>query len=341
MTKEWSRRAAMAGLAGVVATSARAASGAAPTPAQAAYPPSGVRSHDPAFDALVAPDAPITEIMSGFKATEGPCWVGGADGYLLVCDAPGNVIRRWSPHDGQSDFLSPSGYAGAPSVTIRDPGASGIIVARGGIVLADNGNRILSRLDLRTRRMTVLARDFQGRRFNSPNDMVLHPNGAIYFTDPPYGLLGTLASPARELDYMGVFRLDPDGTVSLIDRSINIPNGIALSPDARTLYTTEQTKGWPAIELDAAGWPVGKRMFVDTATTGFTGGDGLKVDADGNMWTSSREGISCFDPSGRRIGSISVGVRAANCEIGADGYLYICATTKMMRVPVGARKLVF
>ena len=330
MTGEWTRRAVVAG--GLAAASA---AGAATPPA----PMPEIRVLDPAFEALIDPAARFEQIIDGFGLAEGPVWVGGADGYLLASDPPGNVIRRWSREEGASEFLRPSGYAGAPSVMFREPGSNGLIAARGGVVMADLGNRGLALLDLRTRTKRMLCREFQGRRFNSPNDLVLGPEGAIYFTDPPYGLAGTVNSPWREMDYSGLFRLDRDGTVTLVDRSVVNPNGIALSPDGRTLYTTEQGKGWPAFDLDAQGRASNRRMFIDTAATGITGGDGMKVDAAGNLWTSSRDGVSVFDPQGRRIGIITG--RCSNLEFGADGHLYICAGPRVLRVACKARKLVF
>jgi gluconolactonase len=221
----------------------------------------------------------------------------------------------------------------------REPGANGQIVARGGIVIADSGNRGLALIDLKTRRKTMLCREFEGKRFNSPNDLVLAPGGAIYFTDPPYGLNGTMTSPAREMDYMGVFRLAPDGKVTLVDRTVNVPNGIGLSPDGRTLYTTEMGTGWLALTLDTQGRETGRRTYVDSKSTGVAGGDGFKIDAAGNMWTSSREGVSVITPEGKRLGYVSTGGRAANCEIGADGYLYVTGGPRVVRVTVKARKI--
>lgn len=330
MRNHWSRRSVMAGLTGGALTAA------APVQAAEAPPPAGVRSFDPAFDALIEPDATFEFLMDGFHTAEGPVWIGGRDGYLLVSDVQHNLIRRWSPKDGESEFLKPSGYAGPPSPMFREAGSNGLIAARGGLVMCDTGNRGIAFVDLKTRRKTMLARAFEGRRFNSPNDLVLAPDGSIYFTDPPYGLRPN--SPWRELDFTGVFRLAPDNTVTVVDRTLPPPNGIALSPDGRTLYAAPQG-GWVAWTLDAQGRASDRRTFIDGRATGLGGADGMKVDADGNLWTTSREGISVFNPGGKRIGAISPGARMANCVIAADGYLYVAASPRVARIRVKARPL--
>ncbi len=323
----------MAGVAGGLAFA-----GTQVSAQQRPNPPAMITHLDPAFDALMERTAAVEPLIDGLGLSEGPLWVGGRDGYLLVSDVPGNAIHRWSANDGPSEFLRPSGYAGPSTPMFTQAGSNGLVLARGGLVIADTGNRGISRIDMRTRHKAMLCSRFEGRRFNAPNDLVLARDGSIYFTDPAYGL----APGYRELDYTGVFRLARDGTVTLIDREIANPNGVGLSPDNRTLYTTEAGKGWVAIDLDAQGRPVGKRFLVSTAQAGVRGGDGFKIDADGNMWTSSNEGITVFDPQGKRIGIVNVGAaRHSNCELGADGYLYVAIGKAVVRVPVKARRLVF
>ncbi len=321
----------MAGVAGL------AASG--PALAQPASQPTvKITRLDPAFDALVVADAPVEPLIAGLKLSEGPLWVGGRDGYLLVSDVTGNAIHRWSAKDGASEFLRPGGYAGAPSPVVYQPGSNGLILARGGLIMADTGNRGIARVDLRTKRKTMLASRFEGRRFNAPNDLVLARDGAIYFSDPTYGI----EPHYRELDFTGLYRLAPDGAVTLIDRENPTPNGVGLSPDNRTLYTTQQGQGWIAFDLDGRGRPSNKRLFVSTAASGVRGGDGFKIDALGNMWTSSNEGISVFNPQGKQLGALNVAaVRHANCEIGADGYLYVAIANTVVRVAIKAKPLTY
>lgn len=344
MTKTWSRRDMIGGAAAGLTASTIAAAGPAlaQSPPPAPQPPVGYTRLDPAFDALVYPDAPFEPLFEGLRLAEGPVWVGGPDGYLLMSDVPGNIIHRWSARDGHSSWLEPSGYGGPPTQMVTQYGSNGLILARGGLVMGDTGNRGVALVDLRTKRKRMLATHFEGKRLNSPNDMVLARDGSIYFTDPVNGLRGTNNSPYRELDFTAVFRLKPNGELSVVDRDLFNPNGIALSPDGRTLYVTEYSLGWKAYDLDAQGEASNRRWFVESATTGISGADGMKVDADGNIWTSSNLGISVFNPAGQRLGIINVGAgRHSNCAFGADGYLYVAYGGKAARVKVKARGLSF
>ncbi|OYU69986.1 MAG: gluconolactonase [Alphaproteobacteria bacterium PA2] len=346
--KPWSRRTMMtgvlaSGLAGVVARADEPPklryTPAAPRPVQGTPPAPGIRRLDPSFDALIPPGAEPETVMEGFENSESPLWVGGRNGYLLAADPNSNVIHRWSPKDGQTEFLRPSGYGPPPGPMFREAGSNGMILARGGLVVADSGNRGLAFIDLRTKRKTMLCRDFEGKRFNSPNDLVLGKDGAIYFTDPPWGLKGVQDSPWREMNYTGVFRLAPDNSVTVIDRTVPMPNGIGMAPDGRTLYSTAQRIGWVAWTLDDTGRPSERRTYIDGPAIGVLGGDGFKVDAAGNIWASTREGLSVFNTKGVRIGVI--GGRVSNCEFGADGYLYIANGPKVTRIRTGSRKLIF
>ncbi|WP_426030355.1 SMP-30/gluconolactonase/LRE family protein [Caulobacter sp. DWP3-1-3b2] len=340
-----SRRRALAGLA---------LTGFAATPAfahAATYPVVGkVERLDPALDALIDADAPVEQVLDGFTWSEGPVWVGGKDGFLLISDVPANRILRWSPprggqgggqgggKGGGAVWLSPSGYAGPETGSLREAGSNGLILARGGLVIGDSGNRCVSFIDLKTQKKTVLAASFEGKRLNSPNDLVLARDGAIYFTDPPWGLNGDWASPYRQTDYSGVYRLGPDNALTLIDKTIE-PNGIGLSPDGGTLYGSDRKSGWVAWDLDAKGGATGRRSFVDRAATGIAGGDGLKVDSRGNLWASGQDGISIFTSAGRRLGIIRADDVISNCELAADGHLYMSSNHRVLRVKVKARKL--
>lgn len=309
----------------------------------ASYPVVGkVERLDPALDALIDVEAPVEQVLDGFTWSEGPVWVGGKDGFLLVSDVPANKILRWSPaHNGKNGggavWLTPSGYAGPETGSLREAGSNGLILARGGLVIGDSGNRCVSRIDLKTQKKTVLASSFEGKRLNSPNDLVLARDGAIYFTDPPWGLKGDWGSPYRQTDYSGVYRLGTDNVVTMIDKTIE-PNGIGLSPDGRTLYATDRKSGWVAWDLDPRGAPTARRQFVDRAASGIDGGDGLKVDRGGNLWASSKDGISIFTPAGKRIGIIRADDVISNCELAADGHLYMSSNHRVIRVKVKARK---
>jgi gluconolactonase len=289
----------------------------------------------PQFPGVANPiDGTLEVLATGYIWTEGPVWVGGADGHLLFSDVPGNAIYSW---DGKrtTAFLAPSGYQAFPiPATIREGGSNGLALGRGGLLLADSGTRAIVRVDLATRTRSVIVDRFEGKRFNSPNDMVLARNGDIYFTDPPFGLAGVQTSPSRELTYTGVFRLTPNNQVHLITDKL-APNGIALSPDNRTLYATDAS-GWVAIDLDASGMPTGQRPFVRTESVGGARGDGMKADAAGNIWTSGRGGIYVFSPKGEHIGFAPITGRVSNCAFGPGRYLYVTNDTQVVRFRIRA-----
>ena len=315
----------------------------------ALFPPfpvvGSIEQFDAALGDLIDINTPVEKVLGGFVWVEGPVWIGGSDGYLLCSDTRANKIVKWQmPREGATappgeTWLQPGGYRGpngeAWAPNLQEPGTNGMIRARGGLMVADQGNRSLALIDLRTRNKTHLATHFEGKRFNSPNDMVLHPNGMVYFTDPPFGLNNVFNSPDRELDYTGVFRLNPDNTVTLIDSTLR-PNGIGLSPDGSKLYCTDAT-GWNMFDVDARGDVSNRRVFV--ARSVVAGGDGFKVDNRGNIWASSSDGISIFSPEGRRLGAIHADQRISNCEFGADGYLYMSSTTRIIRARVKTSKI--
>ena len=296
----------MAALAHPVLAQAPAGRGGGRGPAGPPQPPV-IERFSPALDALIDSGAKVERIVDGvFQWAEGPVWIGGADGYLLISDPRLNKIFRWTPKDGLTTWMEPSGLQTPVDPKLyREAGTNGLFLGRGGIIAADSGTRAIVRIDIATKQRTVLADRFEGKRLNSPNDLVVSPTtGMIYFTDPPYGLVnlatpeqrGEYINPLREMNYAGVFSLSPNNTVSLIGRYL-MPNGVAVSPDGR------------------------------------------KVDASGNIWTSGDSGIGIFTPQGQRLGRIRIQGSAPNCEFGADGHLYIAGGTGVYRVPVKAKKL--
>jgi len=319
------------------------------TPEPPLFPPfpvvGSIEKLDDSLSDLIDVNTPVEKILGGFVWVEGPVWVGGKDGYLLCSDTRANKIVKWQmPKKGSTTppgqtWLQPSGYVGpdhqgwAPN--LQEPGTNGMIRARNGLVVADQGNRTVAFIDLKTKKKTQLASGFEGKRFNSPNDAVLHSNGMIYFTDPPFGLNNVFNSPDREMDYTGVFRLNPDNSVTLIDKTIR-PNGIGLSPDCTKLYVTDFS-GWMVYDVDARGDVSNRRVFVPSSAV--SGGDGLKIDNRGNMWTSSRDGISIINPAGKRIGIIRADDRISNCEFGADGYVYMASNHRLLRAKVKVSKI--
>ncbi len=288
----------------------------------------------PEFEDLVPAGAQVEVLSEGHAWTEGPVWVEALAG-LLYSDIPRNAIYLYRDGEGARAWLEPdaSGQGGSGA-------SNGLILdANGALLLAQHGDRRLARLeaawDAPRPTFTSLVTAFEGLRFNSPNDLVQGPNGDLYFTDPPYGLAGGDDDPAKELEINGVYRLPASGALELIDDRLVRPNGVALSPDARTLYVASSDSSQPHVFAYAVGddGAVGdRRVFADTR------GDGMAVDRQGNLYVTEPEtGVFVFDPAGRHLGSILTGQRTSNVAWGDDGsVLYITAASYLMRVRVNA-----
>ncbi len=334
-------------LTGALAVSAIGAGGCArPAPAATAFPTVGrIVRDDPALDRLIAPDAVIEKLAEGFTWSEGPVWIADG-GYLLFSDVPENRIHRWSETDGASVFMAPSGYDGPDASGFREAGSNGLIPGpAGSILMADHGNRAVARVDLASKAKTLLATRYGDRKFNSPNDLVRTTNGAIIFTDPPYGLKDMDRSPLKEQPHNGVYRLDPDGAVTLLIDDLTFPNGVALSPDQRTLYVAQSDPARAVImayDLDPAGAVSNGRVLRDfTALVGDDRPglpDGLAIDAEGHLFASGPGGIHVLAPDGRSLGRIDTGTAAANCKFGEGGRsLFISSGGFLARVRTTTR----
>jgi gluconolactonase len=292
-----------------------------------------VKRESPGLDALVAPGTRIEKLHEGYQWTEGPVWVPNGR-YWLFSDVPGNTMYRWSEKEGSSVFLKPSGYTGSDTTIFREPGSNGLIPGPGNtILLADHGNRAVAQLDLATKKKSFLATEYEGKRFNSPNDLVRARDGTIYFTDPPYGLAGLDDSPHKEQKVNGVYRLDPNGKVSLIEPGLTFPNGVILSPDERRLYVTvSDPKRAVVMVYDRApdGGISNGRVFADMtalvsdANPGLP--DGMAIDAAGNLFSTGPGGIHVLAPDGRELGLIRTGTAIANCAFGEDGHTLFLAS---------------
>ena len=328
-------------ITGAAALSASACQSISMPVAAKAYPSVGrIVREDPALDRLIAPDARIERLAEGFTWSEGPVWIADG-GYLLFSDVPRNRIHRWSEADGASVFMEPSGYDGPDASGFREPGSNGLIAGpAGSILMADHGNRAIARVDLATRAKTLLATRYAGKRFNSPNDLVQARSGAIFFTDPPYGLKDMDQSPLKEQAHNGVYRLDPDGAVTLLVDDLTFPNGVALSPDQATLYVAVSDPGRAVImayDLSAAGAVSNGRVLKDfTALVGEDRPglpDGMAIDAEGHLFASGPGGIHILTPEGRALGRIDTGAAAANCKFGDGGRtLFITSGSSLVRV---------
>jgi gluconolactonase len=315
--------------------------------AASAYPAIGsVERLDPALDALVPPDAKIEKLAEGFKWAEGPVWTSEGGGALLFSDVPNNVIHRWKDGEGITDFLRPSGYTG------KEPrggnlGSNGLTFDGGHLVLCQHGDRRVARLEA-DRSFATVAGTLDGKRFNSPNDVVVRSNGDLYFTDPAYGFEGAPPSAKHELAYSGVFRRKPDGKVTLLTKDLTFPNGIAFSPDEKTLYVSNSDPEraiWMAYDVKADGTLAKGRLFFD-ATDEVKAGkkglpDGMKVDAHGNVFGGGPGGVLVFSPAGKHLGTIVTTEPTANVAFGDDGsVLYMTAHDKLCRIRLTTRAAV-
>ena len=300
------------------------------------------------FADYVPADARLETLATGFGWSEGPVWR-PAEGDLLFSDVPGNTVYRWAEGDGLSVFLRPSGLAVGAG---RDAsvGSNGLLLdADGRLLLADHGSRAVTRLDTAAYVRTALATAYEGRRLNSPNDLALHASGALFFTDPPYGLAGQDDSPEKEQPVNGVYRLDPDGTVALLIDDLTRPNGVVLSPDERTLYVANSDPGraiWMAYPLRDDGTVGAGRLLLDA--TDRVGPDqpglpdGMAVAEDGTLFATGPGGVWILAPNGRHVGTIGTDRAVANVTFGDDGRtLYLTAHDTLQRIRVAVRGVGF
>jgi gluconolactonase len=299
-----------------------------------------IERKDPKFDDLIPKDAVIEVLAGGFVWSEGPVWVkSNTGGHVLFSDIPKNMIWKWSEKEGLKEFLKPSGYTGSEKFTGKEPGSNGLALDKDGkLILCQHGDRRIARLE--GDKFVTMVDKYEGKRLNSPNDLVYKSNGDLYFTDPPYGLPGQVKDPAKELDFQGVYRLSPKGELTLLTKEMSRPNGIAFSPDEKTLYVANSDPElaiWKAFPVKEDGTLGEGKVFFDTTDLvkakkpGLP--DGMKVDKAGNVYATAPGGVMVFDSTGKHLGTIATGVPTANCGWGDDGStLYITADKHLVRV---------
>jgi gluconolactonase len=291
---------------------------------------------DPALDAIVPADAKIEKVAGGFLFTEGPVWVRDG-GYLLFSDPNNNTIYRWTPDGEVSVFRTKSGYAGVDVGEYGQPGSNGLTLDRQGLLtINEHGNRRVTRLE-RNGQLTVLADRYEGKRLNSPNDLIYRSDGALYFTDPPFGLPKFYDDPRKELPYSGVFRVS-GGEVRLVAKDLLGPNGLAFTPDEKYLYVDD----WDPKKKVVMRYPVehdgtlgkGEVFFDMTGEPGEDALDGLKVDQQGNVYVSGPGGVFILSPAGKHLGTIVGPEHPHNFAWGdEDGRtLYMTAKTSVYRI---------
>lgn len=310
------------------------------------YPTMGkIERNAPAFDKLIPKDAVIEKIADGFDWSEGPIWVNKDGGYLLASDIPKNSIFKWQEGKEKTLFLKPAGYTGSKERG-GEPGSNGLTLdSEGRLTLCEHGDRRVTRIEKDGKTKTVLVDKYDGKRFNSPNDLCYKSNGDLYFTDPPYGLEKNWDDPARELDFCGVYRLSKDGKLTLLTKEMTRPNGICFSPDEKTLYVANSDPKkaiWMSFPVKADGTlGEGKVFFDATKSVGEEKKglpDGMKADKDGNLFATGPGGVLVFSPDGKHLGTLATGVATSNCNWGNDGtVLYITADKALARVKTSTK----
>lgn len=312
-------------------------------PVKKEYPTFGeLERLDPEFDTLIPPTNKLEKLAEGFAWAEGPVW-DPKSGTLLFSDVPRNVVFQWKEAVGTRDYLFPSGYTGTRTRG-GEPGSNGLTLdAQGRLVLCQHGDRQVARLE-QDGRLTPLARYYRERRFNSPNDLVYHSNGDLYFTDPPYGLEGGNKAPAKDLVFNGVYLLRKSGEVVLLTERLTFPNGIAFAPDEQTLYVAVSDPARPVVmayDVKADGTIENGRVFFNAAplAAGRKGlPDGMKVDVNGNLFATGPGGVLVLSPEGKHLGTINPGVATANCAWGGNGStLYLTASTCLCRIQTSTK----
>ena len=291
---------------------------------------------DPRFAGLVSPGALIERVADGFEFLEGPVWIREEE-RLVFSDLGGNAIYSWTEDAGAEVLIGPyfDGDTGGPGPRRASNGITRD--SEGRLVIGDHGRRQITRIE-DDGTLTALADRYEGARLNSPNDLVYHSDGWLYFTDPPYGLDGQDDSPEKELDFNGIYRLSPTGELELLSAGQTRPNGIALSPDESTLYVANcdaDAPLWMAYDVGADGLSAA-RVFADlTGQEGPGCPDGLKVDLGGNVFATGPGGVWVFAPDGTPLGRISPDEVPANVGWGEDGRtLYMTARTGLYRIRV-------
>jgi gluconolactonase len=303
-----------------------------------------VTRQDPAIDAVVGPNPKVFKLAEGFEFTEGPVWEPRLRA-LLFSDPNSNVIYQHSGDGALSVFRKASGYSGADIAEYRQPGSNGLALdPQGRLTINEHGNRRISRIEP-DGRITIVADRYEGRRLNSPNDLVYRADGALFFTDPPFGLPEVFNDRRKELPFSGVYSLR-NGTLRLLTKELSGPNGIAFSPDENVLYVgnwDEKNKVVMRYDVAADSTVSNGRVFFDmTGAPGEDAIDGIKVDANGHVFVSGPGGLWVLSAEGKHLGTIVVPRHVHNMAWGdEDGRtLYLCARDRLykMRLSIpGAR----
>lgn len=296
---------------------------------------------DPAFDQLITPQAKAEVIAEGFDWSEGPLWI-EKNKMLLFSDVPKNIVYKWTEVDGAKAYLGPSGFTGVTTRS-KEPGANGLTLdLDGNLLLCQHGDRRIARMNSDLEHpmadFTTIADAYNGKKLNSPNDVIVHSSGTVFFTDPPYGLEKNVDDPNKEIPFQGVYAVSKDGKVKVLVDSLTRPNGIALSPDQKKLYVANSDPDkarWYEFTLsDSLTVTSGKIFYDATSLTKTEKGlpDGMKVDTKGNVYGSGPGGLWVFNSEGKLLGKVKMPEATSNVALSNDGTVYLTCDMLVVRV---------
>jgi gluconolactonase len=288
---------------------------------------------------LIDSNATFELLAKGFWWSEGPLWIEESQ-TLIFSDVPRNIIYKWNEKDSLGIYLEASGHSGEENIN-SDKGSNGLILdAENNLIICQHGDRQVARMDAELKnpqnQFITIAHTYEGKKFNSPNDLAMDREGSIYFTDPPYGQPD---NKTGEIGINGVFKISPDGKVSLLVDSLSWPNGIAISLDEQTLYINQSNPDNPVLysyDISEDGsLKNGKILFDFSAFSKTEKGlpDGLKIHKSGNIFATGPGGVHIISPEGKHLAAIKTGKATANCAFDTDQkYLYTTTTDLLIRV---------
>ena len=294
---------------------------------------------DPALGKIIDTDVQIEILSQGYEWSEGPLWI-ESENMLVFSDVPTNTVYKWTESDSIELYLKPSGYTGESDSYSDEQGSNGLALsADGKLVLCQHGDRRLAIMDAPLKspqsKFTTLADNYDGKKFNSPNDVAVRGNGDYFFTDPPYGLP---KNATQEIPFQGVYKVS-NGTVTLLVDSITRPNGIAFSPDGKKLLVANSDPEkviWYSFDVTPNDELTNAKIFFDATDAAKTEQglpDGLKIDKQGNVFATGPGGVWIFDSAGKVLGKIKIPPATANCALSSDEKtLYITADSYLLRL---------